>query len=251
MSGTARSDRTGLILAAGYGTRHAVGDDAILKPLLPVAGRALILRAIDNLVLARCSRVVIVLGYEANRIREHIDRSYAGQGEITFVINERFELQNGMSVLAARDAVGGEFVLAMADHVFEPSVMHLVARNSCPAEGSTLIVDSKLDAVSDLEDATKVEVRGGRIVRIGKTLQHFNAVDCGVFLAGPALLQSLDEVARTKGDASVSDGVQRLADDGRMVALDLGAARWEDVDTPEMLTAAERLLTNEPPNQRP
>lgn len=243
MSESATPDRTGLILAAGYGSRHAVGDQVVPKPLLPVAGRPLILRAIDGLEQAGCGRVVIVLGYEAPRIQAAITQNYGDGVEIDFVVNTRFDLQNGISVLAARELLPDDFVLAMADHVFEPSVMALVSRHRSPADGATLVVDSKLDFILDMEDATKVVVRNGRVVRIGKALENFNAVDCGVFLAGHALLAALEGVRDEKGDASLSDGVQKLAAEGRMEALDLGPGRWQDVDNADMMIAAERLLS--------
>lgn len=232
------------MLAAGYGARHALGNELILKPLLPVAGRALILRTLDGLELAGCARVVVVVGYAESRIRQFLHENYHGDVELEIVSNERFDLNNGVSILAARDVLPEEFVLAMSDHVFEPAVMRLVARNGCPSQGATLVVDFKLDSVFDVEDATKVVVANERVVRIGKELNVFNAVDCGLFLAGRGLLDALDEVFQATGNVSLSQGVQKLADQGRMHALDIGPGRWQDVDTPEMLFVAERLLNN-------
>jgi choline kinase len=244
-SGLSPSGRTGLVLAAGYGSRHALRGEMILKPLLPVGGRPLILRAIDGLQRAGCVRVVIVLGHEAQQIRASITDSCSSELELIFVQNARFDLHNGVSVLAARDVLPDEFVLAMADHVFEPSAMDMVAGLSCPPGGASLIVDFKLESIFDMDDATKVMVRDGLVIDIGKDLSDFNAVDSGVFLAGPALLDALDDVLRTTGNASLSEGVRQLATAGRMHAVDLGDAQWQDVDTPAMLAAAERLLHDE------
>lgn len=244
MTGSIADGRTGLVLAAGYGARHALGNDLILKPLLPVGGRALILRTLDSLELAGCSRVVVVVGYAEDRIRQFLQESHYGELELVLVSNERFDLNNGVSILAARNVLPEEFVLAMADHVFEPAVMQLVARHMCPPQGARLVVDFKLDAVFDIEDATKVIVENGRVVRIGKELSEFNAVDCGLFLAGHSLIDALDEVFQATGNVSLSQGVQRLAQQGRMHALDIGPGRWQDVDTTEMLSAAERLLNS-------
>ena len=242
MTGSIADGRTGIVLAAGYGARHALGNDLILKPLLPVGGRALILRTLDSLELAGCSRVVVVVGYAEDRVRRFLQESYHGKVEVVLVSNERFDLSNGVSLLAARSFLPQEFVLAMADHVFEPTVMHLVAGHMCPPQGAILVVDFKLESVFDIEDATKVIVENGRVVGIGKELGGFNAVDCGLFLAGHSLIDALDEVFQATGNVSLSQGVQRLAQQGRMYALDIGPGRWQDVDTTEMLSAAERLL---------
>jgi 1L-myo-inositol 1-phosphate cytidylyltransferase len=241
MSGSARS-RSGLIPAAGFGSRHALGDETVLKPLVPVAGRPLIFRALDSLQLAGCDRVVIVLGHEADRVRAGISETYDGDVHIDFVLNPRFDLHNGVSVLSACEALSGEFVLAMSDHVFDDAVMHLVASIECPQNGASLVVDSKLGSILDMDDATKVVVRDERIVAIGKDLSEYNAVDCGIFVAGDALMSALDQVLRATGNATLSDGVRLLAERGTMHAVDLGAGRWQDVDTPEMLIAAEAML---------
>jgi 1L-myo-inositol 1-phosphate cytidylyltransferase len=242
MSGNAAAGRTGLVLAAGYGSRHALGDETVLKPLLQVGGRALIFRVMEGLERAGCSRVVVVLGFGEDRIRRYFEEFYDGKAEVVFVSNPRFDLHNGMSVLAARDELPPTFVLAMADHVFDESVMTLVTRHSALDDGATLVVDFKLDSILDIDDATKVFVDGGRILRIGKALEDFNAVDCGLFLAGDSLIQALEDVSRPTGNASLSDGIQELAETGRMEALDLGSGRWQDVDTAETLLAAEQLL---------
>jgi choline kinase len=46
----------------------------------------------------------------------------------------------------------------------------------------------------DIDDATKVDVAAdGRIVRIGKTIASYNAIDTGLFLATPALAEAIGE----------------------------------------------------------
>jgi choline kinase len=235
-------DRTGLILAAGYGARQPGNAGSVVKPLVEVAGRPIIFRVLDQLHEAGCTRAVVVLGHEAAQVRRMIEAAYEGNIAVDFVVNPRYDLQNGISVLAARDLLGNEFVLSMADHVFDPCVTQLVRTYRLPPGAATLVVDRKLDAIFDVDDATKVMVDGSRITRIGKDLTNFNAVDCGIFIAGLSLLEAIDRVYSSRGDASLSAGVQGLASAGGMLALDLGACRWQDVDTPEMLYEAERLL---------
>lgn len=187
----------------------------------------------------------MVLGHRADQMRRFLDDRYHGPLEVIPVMNDQYRLRNGVSVLAARPHLPDDFILSMADHVFDPEVMDLVARHQTPPGGSALVVDSKLDSILDMDDATKVLVRESMITKIGKGLTDFNAVDCGLFLAGSALLDALDGLYSNSGDVSLSEGVQVLAERGRMAALDLGQARWQDVDTGEMLSAAERLLPAE------
>ncbi len=112
-----------------------------------------------------------------------------------------------------------------------------------PAPGhAALLVDFKLDSIFDMDDATKAVVEDGKIVAIDKNLVEFNAVDTGVFVCTDGLMDALQDLDDRDGDASLSDGVRHLASSGRMHALDIGDGFWHDVDTPEMMAYAERVL---------
>ncbi len=236
--------RTGLVLAAGFGSRLAGTDPTTrLKPLTPVGGTPLIVRTLRSLERAGCTRAVVVVGHETQAVRDGIAASYDGPLEVAFVVNARYDLSNGVSVLAARGHLGrGPFVLTMADHVVGDELMDLARAHTPPDHGATLLVDYDLAGIFDMDDATKARVSDGKITAIGKTLTEFDAVDTGVFVCTQALLDALDASLAETGDAALSDGVRRLAEQGRMAALDVRGGFWQDVDTPEMLAHAEARL---------
>ena len=240
-----RASRTGIVLAAGFGSRlEGSSDETDLKPLTPVGGVPLLHRTVRSLQLAGCRRVVVVVGHGADEVQAGVRPHFNGSLDLRFVVNERYDLSNGVSVLAARDAVDGAFVLTMADHVFSDDVMRLAGSHTPPSEGATLLVDYDIDGVFDLDDATKVREEDGRIVAIGKQIADYNCIDTGLFVCTEALMDALADVFEERGDASLSDGVQRLAAAGRMTVLDIGDGFWQDVDTPEMLAEAERRLAD-------
>ncbi len=240
----AASGRTGVVLAAGFGSRLARdGAEGSLKPLTPVAGVPLIERTLSNLADAGCGRVIIVLGYRADEIEGEIRRANAGALDIRFVHNPDYAKSNGLSVLAAAPLIENIFVLVMADHVLGESLMDIAREHVPPDQGASLLVDYKLNTIFDMDDATKVRVEGTRIVAIGKQLADFDCIDTGVFVCSAGLINALEEVRAEKGDASLSDGVQRLAAAGLMEAVDIGDGFWQDVDTPEMLAYADRVLS--------
>ena len=55
-------------------------------------------------------------------------------------------------------------------------------------------------------------------------------------------MDAIDHVYSHNGDASLSQGVQLLADQGLMETLDIKDAFWQDVDNIQMLAHAENLL---------
>jgi choline kinase len=235
--------RTGVILAAGFGSRlQGASQETQLKPLTPVAGKPLILRTVDSLSHAGCRRVVIVLGHGASEVQDAVSAAYRGDAELCFAVNPKYELQNGLSVLAAAPFVEDEFMVTMADHVFDDGIMERAAAHTPPRGGATLLVDYKLSSIFDMDDATKVLEVGGVIGKIGKQLADYNCVDTGLFICTLALMTAIDSVYRSSGDASLSDGVQALAAEGLMHVLDVEDGFWQDVDTPEMLDYANRML---------
>ena len=164
---------------------------------------------------------------------------------VSFVENPRWELRNGLSAVAAREAIGGRaFFLSMSDHIFEAGLVAGLAAAGVPEGGLALGVDRKLDRVFDMDDATKVRTSGGLIVEIGKDLEEFDAVDTGLFACSTGLLDALAEVSagRADGDCSLSEGVGALASRGLAAAHDVGDGLWQDVDTPGAAAHAEELF---------
>lgn len=237
---------TGVILAAGFGSRLAGSDsDTDLKPLTTVNGIPLIYRTIHSLKIAGCDKVVIVLGFGFEEIKKDILASYTGDIPVEFAHNDRFDLSNGISVLAAEPFIKGNFILTMADHILSEKMMKLAKEHIPPENGATLLVDYKVNEIFDMDDATKVYSHNGNIKLIGKQIDKYNCIDTGVFVCTKGLLDEIREVYNQKGDASLSNGVQALALKGKMQTLNIGDAFWQDVDTPEMLEHAEELLNAE------
>ena len=218
-----------LIIAAGHGSRlRAISPS---KPLTPVAGVPLIERVIRAAAAGGATRFVVATGHEAARLEAFL----AGLPfEIEAVRVADWDLPNGHSVLAGAARIPGDYLLTMSDHLFDPAIVaRLIA---APAAALTLAVDRDLAGpLLDMDDATKVETgEGGAIVRIGKTLPRFDAIDTGLFRATPALAEAV-----AAGGGSLSDGVQRLADQGRAMTLDVTGHFWLDVDDPAALAKAE------------
>lgn len=235
-----------VILAAGMGTRLRGETQPLPKPLVRVGGLTLLKRAILTAKKAGITRFVIVVGCDGDRVRAEMtgdpELSERTGIELVFVENPDYRLSNGVSVLKAAPHIRGEFFLMMADHVVDPAI-YRVLQGEPAREGLVLAVDRKLSTIFDMDDATKV-VTGerDRIVRIGKQLTEFDAVDTGVFRCDPVLFDRLGAVFAARGDCSLSDGVQALAAEGRARVADVGAAWWQDVDTAPTIGHAEKLL---------
>ncbi len=231
-----------LIIAAGKGNRLRKFDGDLPKPLHKVAGLSLIERALLSGKKAGISEFVIVVGYQAAEIQKPLEKKQKKLGvRLTFVENKNWERANGHSVLSAQSLLHESFVLLMADHIFDWKILeHL--QKSKPQEGEVILaVDERVDQVFDLEDATKVKNREGRILEIGKDLNDYTAIDTGIFYCSPALFPALEKVCQN-GEGSLSEAIALLAHEGKARVSPIGSCFWQDVDTPESLKHAEKVL---------
>jgi choline kinase len=231
-----------LIIAAGQGSR--LRSMAASKPLAAVAGKPLIRHIVERARAGGATRFVVATGYSPEPLEAYLAELAAAEGiEIAIARNPDWLRPNGHSVLAAAPLLADEFLLLMSDHLFDPEMLRDLVEAPRP-DALLLSVDRAVDSpLIDLDDATKVVVGvDGRIVRLGKALDEYDAIDTGLFRSGPALIDAIRAVVAAGGQGSLSEGVQQLADRGRAFALDNRGRWWLDVDDPRALALAEQAL---------
>ena len=233
--------RQTVILAAGNGSRLSAARGNLPKPLVRVAGRALIEHALEQAELAGVEEAIIVTGNAADQMRAHL-ATVTTPLKLTLVHNPRYHDPNGVSLLAAEPFITGRFFLQMADHVFAHPVLQILDRADAASDDSAarLLVDFK-PVNLDEDDATKVCVADGRITAIGKDVYPYDAVDTGCFRLDPRIFTALHDVARHE-PPSVTLGMRQLIGRGQLAPIGLTGVRWTDVDTPEDYAKAEMLL---------
>lgn len=218
-----------IILAAGRGERLVDGKP-YPKPLEPVNGVPLIVRVLRNLERAGVREVGIVVGYLGDVLTAALQQ-HRFELALSFFWNHEFHKPNGTSLLAARSFVQGSTFLLMSDHLWSLDLIQRVRRYPLAHDETVLGVDFKIAHCIDLDDATKVQISGDRVVRIAKDLPRYDALDTGVFRITPAVISALDRVDGPEG-CSLSQGMAELAAQGKMRVVDVEDAAWVDVDTP-------------------
>jgi len=239
---TERRVTRAIVLAAGTGSRLSEGADVLPKPLRVVGGVPLVVRVLRTLKSAGIQEAVVITGFQGDAVRRALKAETELGLKLSFVDNPHFDKKNGVSLLAAARFVDRECLLTMSDHLYSPELVRRLLAAEVPEGSCALAVDYDIERCFDLDDATKVGVELGKIKRIGKELESYDALDTGVFRIGPALIAELAAVEASTGDCSLSDGVQALSRRGRFLATDVGDVRWVDVDTPQALACAEAML---------
>ena len=231
-----------VILMAGSGSRLRRSGETSPKPLVDLGGRALISYTFDILVKAGIKTIYAVTGFESAALRSGIAPLIPDGIDLNWIENPSWQKQNGVSLLAAESNVKRPFVLTMGDHIFEPKIVDLLIQRAHP-KTLNVAVDRKLGTIVDPDDAMKVRTEGHRLVTIGKNLEDYDAIDIGLFVC-PLEIFSYLEQAKRDGDCSLADGVRSMAADGKVRAIEIGNAWWQDVDSTETLQHARQLIAN-------
>lgn len=232
-----------VVLMAGTGSRLRASGGVLPKPLVPILGRPLISYIAESLTKVGVQAVHAIVGANGDKLIESLRPWLPASLRLNPIWNPEWQKQNGVSVLCAAGHVTEPFLLTMGDHLFDPPILRLVLESS-ELSCLNLAIDKKLETIFDIADAMKVQTSGDRVVTLGKNLEVYDAIDTGIFLCPAKLFDYLRKAqSYSRGsDCSLADGVRLMASEDKVRAIDIGAAWWQDVDTPEMLAHAEKNL---------
>jgi choline kinase len=114
---------TALLLAAGTGSRLSPLTDKMPKCLVPVNEITILERLIQSLREHNFKRLVVVIGHQADCIRNFLGTRSGGM-EITYITSHLYETTNNIySLWLARKAIDEPFLLIESDLVFDPAML--------------------------------------------------------------------------------------------------------------------------------
>lgn len=241
-----------LIIAAGKGGRFGDLTKDGPKPLVRVLGLSLIERVILTAKQAGIDELVVVVGCLGEKIRARLGDGGKLGVKITYIENTNWKTGNGVSVLKAKELLKEEFVLLMADHIFDNRILReLVGHHMRNMRSSVLLAVDREQASSR---DTKVLEKKGRIVDIGKGIEESNCTDSGIFLCSPKIFSYIAESVK-EGKTELADGIREAALRRDAEIFDITQINryvrsmrkdielfWVDVDTKEDLVKAKKLL---------
>ena len=230
-----------LIIAAGQGTRLKTKGE--VKPLVRLLGVPLIERVIRTAMQSGVHEFYVVTGYQGEKVGSFLKQLAKRLNiAVTIIHNEDWEKENGVSVLKAKDAMTEPFLLLMADHLFDPAIIRSLQEQALNEGEVLLAVDTdKNNPLVDIEDVTKVRIKNGHILNIGKTIDDFNGFDTGFFLCTPAIFEALERACKIHNDTTLSAAIRVLAEDKHAKSVQTKGF-WIDVDDKNAFQKAEKTL---------
>ena len=240
-----------IILAAGMGKRLEAVSGGVPKCMVPVGGRPLIDRLLERTAEAGITEVIIVTGYCAEALRDHvanIDQPLAKNA--VFVHNDRFsDMGNFYSLLVAEEAVAGSpFVKLDGDLLMDETVLPKVLASAGPG---VLAVDCR-DGMAEEEMKVRVDA-DGKILELNKrmdpklALGEYIGVDrVDAELCKPVfdMLRELIEIGET--DEYYERAYERLIQNGAAYQVaDVTGCQWTEIDDAADLENANRMVAGQ------
>ena len=233
---TAPGIETAMVLAAGFGTRMRPLTEHCPKPLIEVAGRTMLDRALDRASAAGVRRAVVNLHYLGDMIRAHLAARQTP--EIVFSEEMPEILETGGGIAQALPLLGdAPFYAINSDAVWaggNPLSALADAWNPGRMDGLLLLVP-RTKAIAHagpgdfFRDAANAPARRGTAATAPFVYTGAQILRPDAFAGAPA------------GPFSVNLIWDRLLASGRLGATVFGGV-WADVGTPQGLVEAEAAL---------
>jgi len=235
--------RTAMVLAAGYGERMRPLTNGMPKPLVPLAGRALIDHVLDRLAAAGVETAIVNVHYLPEQIEAHL-QARSNRAPRTIVSDERERLlDTGGGATKALPLLGdGPFFVHNSDSVWSEGVtpaLPNMLRVWDPEHMDCLLL------LAPLSTSIGYNARGdfdmtpdGRLSRRGER-QVVPFAFAGVSLCTSALFENAPE-----GPYSLNVLWDRALAKDRLYGVRLDG-RWMHVGTPASLKEAEASFEHE------
>lgn len=243
-----------IILAAGMGKRLGELTRENTKCMVKVNGVCLIDRLLTQLSSLNLERVVIVIGYQGEKLRQHVGNEYMGT-PITYIENEVFDKTNNIYslFLAKKELQEDDTLLIESDLIFEDSLFHKIVSNPYPNLALVAKYEPWMDGtmVCLSEENDIVDFISKKAFRYEDIATYYKTVN--IYKFSKEFLRShyvpfLEAYSKALGNNEYYEQVLRviaLLDNCELKGLPLEGERWYEIDDAQDLDIAETLFAEE------
>ena len=238
-----------IILSAGQGSRLLPLTADRPKCLIEFSGRTLLDWQIDALAANGIRDIVVVVGFQAAKVEEHLAARSDEGLNITTLFNPFFQVADNLgSVWLTRPLMqDGDFLILNGDTLVTPELVAEVLAGA--TEGINVTIDVK--PTYDSDDMKVVKNAEGRLLAIGKTLplEQVNAESIGFLVfkgwGANCFADTVDAVMHT------AEGVKswylrvigRIAENFQVNTVSIEGHAWGEVDFPADVARAQALTS--------
>jgi choline kinase len=229
-----------IILAAGVGKRLGKQGEGLPKCTVSIGSRPLLLRMLSSLDKLGVKDVVVVVGYQ----REKITQLVQGEPKTNSVrlrVNPDFRKGSILSLWCVRDELNDDLLIMDADVLFPDALLAKLVHSSYP---NALLLDPRSNSTGE---EMMLMVRRNRVVHIGRKVEGtYDLIGEGVgFLKlsrqdAPVLREALERmIGEGKDGCEYEDAVELFLQKAVVGYESVGGLAWTEIDFPEDILRAE------------
>lgn len=244
-----------IILAAGMGKRLGELTQNNTKCMVPVNGVRLIDRFIEQLSRLNLQRLVIVLGYEGQKLQDYIGNRYDESLKIEYIYNPIYDKTNNIYslALAKEELCKDDTILLESDLIFDSEMLDKIVEHPDP----NLALVAKYETWMD---GTMVQIDDERnIVNfVPKQAFRYEDVDSyyktvNIYKFSKEFSQSkyvpfLEAYSKAVGNNEYYENVLRIIsflNSHDLKALPINNEKWYEIDDKQDLDIAEAIFAEE------
>lgn len=243
-----------IILAAGMGKRLGELTQNNTKCMVQVNGISLIDRTLTQLSQLDLTRVVIVIGYKGDNLRQYIGNEYKGL-KIEYIENPVYDKTNNIYSLslAKKELQEDDTLLVESDLIFDNSLFPMIVDNPYPNLAMVAKYETWMDGTMvRLDDENNI------VNFVPKKAFKYSDVDCyyktvNIYKFSKEFLRThyvpfLDAYTKALGNNEYYEQVLRvitLLDKCDLKALPLNGQKWYEIDDVQDLDIAETIFAPE------
>ena len=243
-----------IILAAGMGRRLGEYTKENTKCMVPVNGVRLIDRLLGQLSQLALNRVVIVVGYKGQELKDYIGHRYDDVLTIEYVDNPVYDKTNNIYSLSLAkeqlqedDTLLIESDLIFSDRLFdmiladEEANVALVAKYESWMDGTMVRIDQDRNIVNFIPKKAFRYEDADQYYKTVNIYKFSRAFSCDVYVP------FLEAYCHALGNNEYYEQVLRvvtLLDRSDLKALDIGQEKWYEIDDVQDLDIAETIFTS-------
>ncbi len=242
-----------IILAAGRGSRLKELSLENPKPMTIVHNDTIVEHLIKALIASNIRKIIIVIGYMAEKLRKHINQKFIGQADFIYVTNEIFDSTNNIySLWLAKKHMTDGFYLFEADVYCDISVISQLVECDDP---DIMLIDKYLPQM----DGTVVSLdEYGRVLKMFLKKDQIDQFDykdkyktinfysISSEFAKSYFLPKLEEHIQGKDvSSSYEQIIKKAVDEGyTFKGLVPSDGKWWEIDTKDDLAYTRKFFFN-------
>lgn len=244
-----------VILAAGMGRRLGDYTKNNTKCMVKVNGEALIDRLLKQLSALDLKRVVIVVGYEAQKLVDYIGDRYSDKLNIVYVENPVYDKTNNIYSLAlTKDMLQEDDTLLIeSDLIFDDRMFRMIMDDPYPNLALVAKYESWMDGtmVRIDDDNNIVNFITKKAFTYSDAESYYKTVNIYKFsrdFLAQKYVPFLDAYCSALGNNEYYEQVLRvicMLDNSELKALPVGDVKWYEIDDVQDLDIAETLFASD------